>query len=84
MQHTDEELNGPDLQKAVKTLPSVMAHLDATMLQTQGAVTNVNHSTKQLDDKLTQMMKPASFARRVLVGLIDAGQRAMGWIGALK
>jgi hypothetical protein len=56
----------------------------ATLEQTTATATNVNHTTAQIDRKVTQMLKPASFAKRVLESLSTAGAQSMNWWRALQ
>ena len=82
--NTDANLNGPDVGAAIRALPQIATHMDATLVNAQGTMANVQHSTKQLDDKLADMLKPMSFANRVATGVLDWGERAIGWKQALK
>ena len=82
-------LNDTDL--AVKQVQLVMEQLlqdlveaKATLVQSTGTMANINHTTAQLDRKVTEMLKPASFLKRVLVGLSSAGAQSLNWWRALE
>jgi hypothetical protein len=80
-----------DTSAAVKAVLPVIAQLqvdlaeaNATLQQTTGTMTNVNHTTEQLDKKVTEILKPAAFARRMLGQAASSGAMFLNWWRALR
>jgi exosortase/archaeosortase len=72
--------------QAVKQLAPVMSQLLAdlveanrTLEQSTGTMANVNHTTAQIDHKVTQMLQPAAFMRRMGEQAASAGAKFLNW-----
>jgi hypothetical protein len=53
--------------------------LGAMLDQGTATASNVNHTTEQIDHKVTQMLKPAAFVRRMTEQAAAAGAKFLNW-----
>jgi Tfp pilus assembly protein PilX len=69
---------------ALKDIRPVLAEANESLKNITATTATVSHTTDQIDKKVTNMLKPASFMKRILTGISSAGAQAFNWLGAIR